>query len=566
MVNKKYLLIAGVCSALAFQPAFAQESNQQASWSSRDMTYRGQSYDALDTAYIPESRMEQQKQFLNHQYAYPAKPRNMWEVGLSLGAYNVFGDVTTKTPFTAVTPLDAMGFSAWVRKAIGYSVSWRLQYQYGKASGFDYRMRPASNEAPWKSIPYYAANNGGRIYSNYTMQAHELSLQLVGNINNIKFNKAKNSMSLYGFIGGGAMLWNTKVTTAQSDGSNFDFASAPDVQGGLWENRKDFNSWYKDALKDGEQTAAYPDSWWTVGDEGSQISPVITAGLGVQFKLGDRVSLQIEDKVSYNGSDAFDAVSKDPFKGAGLSPNPDLINYASIGVGINLGNKKRSVLPLWWVNPMDHIYNEISDPRHMNLPDPVLPDSDGDGVTDQFDKCPDTPSGVAVDAHGCPLDTDGDGVPDYKDKQLITPTECQPVDADGVGKCPDPECCKHMTGSACNIMAGSVCFSSNSARLGSDDQNQLAGLAAQMKADPTCKVVVMGNAGHSKLQQQRSWDRVNAVISYMSETQQISRDRFIFQYQGGTGDVNCIMYRAAMPGEEGPSNVAPPHPQLGTTK
>ncbi len=42
-------------------------------------------------------------------------------------------------------------------------------------------------------------------------------------------------------------------------------------------------------------------------------------------------------------------------------------------------------------------------------------DSDGDGVPDKRDKCPDTPPGVAVDENGCPLDRDGDGVPDYKD-------------------------------------------------------------------------------------------------------------------------------------------------------
>jgi OOP family OmpA-OmpF porin len=196
-----------------------------------------------------------------------------------------------------------------------------------------------------------------------------------------------------------------------------------------------------------------------------------------------------------------------------------------------------------------------------------LPDTDGDGVTDQFDKCPDTPQGVKVDSHGCPLDTDGDGVPDYKDKQLITPTECQPVDADGVGKCPcpGPEC-GVVGGTSCNMGAGSVCFKSNSAMLSQDAKNQLANLSAQMKANPTCKVVVMGNAGSSKVQQQRSWDRVNAIIEYLSETQQISRDQFIFQYQGGTGDVNCVMYRSAMPGEEGPSNLPPPHPQLGTKK
>ena len=44
------------------------------------------------------------------------------------------------------------------------------------------------------------------------------------------------------------------------------------------------------------------------------------------------------------------------------------------------------------------------------------PDSDGDGIPDHLDKCPDTPQGVKVDSHGCPIDTDGDGVPDYLDK------------------------------------------------------------------------------------------------------------------------------------------------------
>jgi OOP family OmpA-OmpF porin len=57
-------------------------------------------------------------------------------------------------------------------------------------------------------------------------------------------------------------------------------------------------------------------------------------------------------------------------------------------------------------------------------------DSDGDGVPDDRDQCPNTPAGVAVDEVGCPLDSDGDGVPDYRDKCPGTPLGTK-VDADG---------------------------------------------------------------------------------------------------------------------------------------
>jgi len=68
-------------------------------------------------------------------------------------------------------------------------------------------------------------------------------------------------------------------------------------------------------------------------------------------------------------------------------------------------------------------------------------DSDKDGVCDGLDKCPNTPLGAKVDANGCPIDSDGDGVFDGIDQCPNTPTGCTvdakgcPTDSDGDGVC-----------------------------------------------------------------------------------------------------------------------------------
>ncbi len=76
-------------------------------------------------------------------------------------------------------------------------------------------------------------------------------------------------------------------------------------------------------------------------------------------------------------------------------------------------------------------------------------DTDGDGVPDKTDKCPDTPHGAKVDASGCPIDLDHDGVFDGLDQCPDTPAGAKvdakgcPTDADGDGvfdgidTCPD---------------------------------------------------------------------------------------------------------------------------------
>ncbi|WP_075186402.1 OmpA family protein [Teredinibacter haidensis] len=77
---------------------------------------------------------------------------------------------------------------------------------------------------------------------------------------------------------------------------------------------------------------------------------------------------------------------------------------------------------------LSYLWGGASAPKPTPAPKPT--DRDGDGVADASDRCGSTPSGVSVNAMGCPLDTDGDGVYDYQDKCASTAAKLK-VDAKG---------------------------------------------------------------------------------------------------------------------------------------
>jgi hypothetical protein len=218
-------------------------------------------------------------------------------------------------------------------------------------------------------------------------------------------------------------------------------------------------------------------------------------------------------------------------------------------------NGKKSVQPLYWENPLNFIYSEVNAPKRMKLPKPVLADADGDGVTDQFDNEPNTPAGASVDAHGVSRDSDGDGVPDFKDKQLITPTECQPVNADGVGTCPTPECCKTITSKMAEMQSGgsngglngncptdypSISFNENASSLGKDVKTMLDKVASKMKSNPKCSIVVNGYPEASKASQALCQQRSEAISKYLISNKGISADRITTNCTIGGGDKNTV--------------------------
>jgi OOP family OmpA-OmpF porin len=81
-------------------------------------------------------------------------------------------------------------------------------------------------------------------------------------------------------------------------------------------------------------------------------------------------------------------------------------------------------------------------------------DSDGDGVCDGKDQCPNTPAGCTVDDKGCPVDSDGDGVCDGLDQCANTQAGCRvdekgcPIDSDQDGVCDGLDLCPNTPAGA----------------------------------------------------------------------------------------------------------------------
>ncbi|MEM8984406.1 MAG: OmpA family protein [Pseudomonadota bacterium] len=201
-------------------------------------------------------------------------------------------------------------------------------------------------------------------------------------------------------------------------------------------------------------------------------------------------------------------------------------------------------------------------------PAPRFVDSDGDGVSDDVDACPNTPLGAAVDARGCELDDDGDGVVNSKDACPNTPAGTRvdargcaiPVDSDGDGvtddkdQCPNTPAGARVDANGCeldddgdgvvnskdrcpNTAAGvrvdvygceikevinlpGVNFASNSDRLLPGSEQVLNDAAATLSRYPELVVVVAGHTdsdGAAEYNVGLSERRAKTVLNYLVE-------------------------------------------------
>ena len=160
----------------------------------------------------------------------------------------------------------------------------------------------------------------------------------------------------------------------------------------------------------------------------------------------------------------------------------------------------------------------------------VLLDSDGDGVVDERDQCPNTPRGITVDARGCPPDSDGDGVPDYLDRCPGTPpgvavdnSDC-PFDSDGDGvadhldQCPNTPKGATVNEVGCWSLEATTLYDSNSSYMKAEAYPLLDEVAIILEKNPEMKVEVQGhtdNKGTAEYNQWLSEKRAQRVKDYL---------------------------------------------------
>jgi outer membrane protein OmpA-like peptidoglycan-associated protein len=451
--------------------------------------------DAKDRDNIPPRLRNQQDEFDNGNYMFPAQKRSNWSVGVMLGSAFESSDVKA-------TPGYGLGVN--VQKALGHTFSLRGQATGGVMTGQNYEYTRGYFSGwvknPWVYqqglTPTTVGNTGTsadtirtyfdyknfkdprRVYYNYRTTWFDASIQGVANLNNINFYKEQNKFGLYATAGAGFMGYHTLVDVLDKDGKiyNFDnvkgipqtrpsFFKFPGVKSdamkeqfavrgvsGYFDNLKKshYESWAENhADEQSLNFGTYKDARGVSQKRSLTINPFINASVGMVYRISRRIELGLEHRIAWTNDDLLDGQRwqengvKRPFVTTFIPGQGGGIRT------INIGNTAMTrdfdsyhftaiVMNVRLGKGEESLWwsNPLSEmygsvADTRKLVKQVSEDTDGDGIPDLFDQEPDTPEGELVDSKGRTLDSDEDGVPDTGDEQRFTPKGCD-VDNRGV--------------------------------------------------------------------------------------------------------------------------------------
>lgn len=531
-----------------------------------------------DENVIIKKDKEQHAEWKEGKSQFPGRPKDWWQLGVGVGSFLVSGDVK---------PAFGWGASVHVRKSIGYVFSIKAEYMFGQASGLNYApsyYRAFPNVAPFT----ISASDGNVVtpgdyttsdafYANYRIvQHHALSLQMVFNLNNIKFHKKSNKWSLNLILGLGANLYQTKLNALDANGQTYaarmvDLANRSG--GGAANQQYDITKLAdRDAILQ-ELRGFLDDSYETLAQQNANnlvtlgkgqnrmvLNPFVNVGLSFEYLITPRISLGLEHQSFISDDDFFDGKSRK--ENGSRTSNIDIPHYTSIRLGFHIGKKDKAIQPLWFVNPLIYPMQDIADIKDM-LDEEWFKDTDDDGVPDALDEEKDTPPDTEVDSKGRTLDSDGDGVANSQDKEPFSPPG-YPTDKDGVAQVPkpitqddvkvipgDPATGKNPTlvigdetydplgagggGTLKDWYLPMVHFDLDKYFLRPESYSQLQHVASVMKAYPTLKVVVHGHTdtrSSNEYNDMLSYNRSMTCIDHLVNKYGIDRSRLITKYNG----------------------------------
>ena len=143
------------------------------------------------------------------------------------------------------------------------------------------------------------------------------------------------------------------------------------------------------------------------GDRDYKLAAYVPVGVGVKFKLSEVVALNLGYTMNFTDDNLLYGKGRSDVKG----------KFSNVYGGLEFTLGSRDKENLTFANPVATLYDELKDPSLRNEVEALKQrvntlegtvsdlgkDSDGDGVSDKFDKCPNTPAGTVVDGSGCPI-------------------------------------------------------------------------------------------------------------------------------------------------------------------
>ncbi|SDH64034.1 OmpA-OmpF porin, OOP family [Chryseobacterium taeanense] len=154
-------------------------------------------------------------------------------------------------------------------------------------------------------------------------------------------------------------------------------------------------------------------------------------GIGMKYKISKLIDVEARTMYIISGDDEFDGggyADSGDYDPSSSIPKYNMINKrrsdnmwtVNLGLSFKLGKHSSH---LAWHDPLQEAYYRanILENKDTELLVCEKGDKDNDGVCDDWDRQPDTPTGARVDGAGVALDMDLDGVIDLYDKCVTVP-------------------------------------------------------------------------------------------------------------------------------------------------